>query len=55
MKALKARVTKGFQKDSRIPVCDNSGAKEIKGVKAETHAVLLLILSQHPLLKAILK
>src|SRR3989344_954437 len=30
MKPLKARVTKGFQKDSRIPVCDNSGAKEIR-------------------------
>lgn len=39
MKALKARITKAFQKDSRIPVCDNSGAKLIrvisfKGAKA---------------------
>lgn len=30
MKPMKARVTKAFQKDSRIPVCDNSGAKEIR-------------------------
>ena len=27
MKAVKARVTKGLQKESRIEVCDNSGAK----------------------------
>ena len=30
MKAVKARLTKAFQKDSRIAVCDNSGAKEIR-------------------------
>ncbi|MBS3163434.1 50S ribosomal protein L14 [Candidatus Woesearchaeota archaeon] len=30
MKALKSNVTKGLQKESRIPVCDNSGAKLIK-------------------------
>ncbi|MBI4154585.1 50S ribosomal protein L14 [Candidatus Woesearchaeota archaeon] len=30
MKALKAKVTKGLQKDSRVEVCDNSGAKIIK-------------------------
>ena len=30
MKALKARITKGFQKESRIAVCDNSGAKIIR-------------------------
>ncbi len=41
MKALKANVTKGLQRGSYIPVCDNSGAKVIfvvsfrggKGVK----------------------
>lgn len=30
MKALKARMTKAFQKDSRIPTCDNSGAKLVR-------------------------
>ena len=30
MKALKARVTKGIQKGSRVPTCDNSGAKIIR-------------------------
>ncbi len=30
MKAVKSRITKGLQKDSRIEVCDNSGAKIIK-------------------------
>src|SRR3989344_5072599 len=29
MKAIKAKVTKAFQRESRIPVCDNSGAREI--------------------------
>lgn len=30
MKALKAKMTDAFQKDSRIPTCDNSGAKLIR-------------------------
>lgn len=30
MKALAANITNGFQPESRIEVCDNSGAKEIK-------------------------
>ena len=30
MKALKAKVTNAFQKDSRIPTCDNSGAKLVR-------------------------
>ncbi|MBU1199057.1 MAG: 50S ribosomal protein L14 [Nanoarchaeota archaeon] len=30
MKASKARITKGLQKDSKLPICDNSGAKMIK-------------------------
>ena len=30
MKALKSNVTRGLQNGSRIPVCDNSGAKVIK-------------------------
>ena len=30
MKATRARITKGLQKGSRIPTCDNSGAKMLK-------------------------
>jgi large subunit ribosomal protein L14 len=30
MKALKARITKGLQKESHIETCDNSGAKVLK-------------------------
>ena len=30
MKALKANITRAFQKDSRIATCDNSGAKLIR-------------------------
>lgn len=30
MKALSSKVTRALQPESRIPVCDNSGAKEIK-------------------------
>ncbi len=30
MKAIKARVSKGLQKGSRLETCDNSGAKIIK-------------------------
>lgn len=30
MKALKANMTKAFQKDSRIPTCDNSGARILR-------------------------
>ncbi|MDD5133383.1 MAG: 50S ribosomal protein L14 [Candidatus Nanoarchaeia archaeon] len=30
MKALKANVTNAFQKETRIPTCDNSGAKELR-------------------------
>lgn len=30
MKATKARITGGLQKGSRIPTCDNSGAKVLK-------------------------
>ena len=30
MKAIKANITKGLQKRSCVPVCDNSGAKIIR-------------------------
>lgn len=30
MKAVKARITKGLQQGSSIPVCDNSGAKVLR-------------------------
>jgi len=30
MKAVNAKITRAFQKESRIPVCDNSGAKVIR-------------------------
>jgi len=30
MKAIKAKITKGLQKESRIETCDNSGAKILK-------------------------
>jgi large subunit ribosomal protein L14 len=30
MKAIKARITKGLQKESRLETCDNSGAKVLK-------------------------
>ncbi len=30
MKAIKAKVTKAFQKDSRIETCDNSGARILR-------------------------
>ena len=30
MKAIRARMTKGLQKDSRLEACDNSGAKIVK-------------------------
>jgi len=30
MKATRARITQGLQKGSRIPTCDNSGAKVLK-------------------------
>lgn len=37
MKAVKANITKGLQKDSRIDVCDNSGAKILKITLVKGH------------------
>ena len=35
MKATRARITKGLQKDSRIEACDNSGAKVLKVISVK--------------------
>ncbi len=35
MKALKANVTKAFQRRSVIPTCDNSGAREIRMISVK--------------------
>jgi large subunit ribosomal protein L14 len=37
MKAVKARIVKGLPVGSRIPTCDNSGAKIIKIVSVKGH------------------
>ena len=35
MKATKARITKGLQKESKISTCDNSGAKMLKVISVK--------------------
>ncbi len=35
MKALKAKVTKAFQKDTRIATCDNSGARILRVISVK--------------------
>ena len=37
MKAIRARMTKGLQKDSRLEACDNSGAKRIYIISVKGH------------------